>query len=136
HYSIAPVQTFPTADGWLFVMCMTESYFVDLTLALDRADLKANPRFATISARQENREELTQILDAEFRKHPNGYWLETLAGTLPVAPVLDLAQALDNPFLLETGMIGELPHPLRPGMRGLANPIKVNGYRSEQLACS
>ena len=27
HYSVAPVQTFPTADGWIFIMCMTDKFW-------------------------------------------------------------------------------------------------------------
>ena len=55
---------------------------------------------------------------------------------LPIAPVLDLAQALDNPFLRATDMIRDLPHPAKPEMRALANPIKVDGKRLEQSVCS
>ena len=136
HFANAPVQTFPTADGWLFVMCMTERFFDELALALGRPDLKADARFATMPARLAHREVLTAILDTEFRRFPNGYWMETLAGKLPIAPVLDLAQALDNPFVVETGMIRDRPHPLRPGLRALANPIRINGQRPDQVACS
>jgi len=50
--------------------------------------------------------------------------------------VLDLAQALDNPFLRTTQMIRDVPHPAKPDMRALANPIKVNGERLEQAVCS
>ena len=39
HPSVAPVQTFPTADGWIFVMCMTEKFWHAL-----RRDRKAGPR--------------------------------------------------------------------------------------------
>jgi crotonobetainyl-CoA:carnitine CoA-transferase CaiB-like acyl-CoA transferase len=50
--------------------------------------------------------------------------------------VLDLAQALENPFLRSTGMIRDTPHPAKPDMRTLANPIKIDGKRLEQKACS
>ena len=30
HYSVAPVQTFPTSDGWLFIMCMTDKFWSEL----------------------------------------------------------------------------------------------------------
>ena len=30
HLSLAPVQTFPTADGWIFIMCMTEKFWLSL----------------------------------------------------------------------------------------------------------
>ena len=136
HYSVAPVQTFPTADGWLFVMCMTDKFFAQLATDIGRPELSNDARFSTIMRRQENREALTEIIDVELRKHPNAYWLGKLGGAIPIGPVLTLEQALDNPFLRATGMIRDLPHPLRPDMRTLANPIKVNGERLAQRACS
>jgi crotonobetainyl-CoA:carnitine CoA-transferase CaiB-like acyl-CoA transferase len=136
HYSVAPVQTFPTADGWLFVMCMTEKFWRALLEALGRPELAQDPRFATQASRQANRDALTAVIDAEFRQHPNAYWLDRLRGVLPVAPVLSLAQALDNPFLHATGMIRDVPHPAKPGMRALANPIRIDGKRLAQEPCS
>ncbi len=40
HLSVAPVQTFPTADGWIFIMCMTDKFWVNFVHALGRPDLK------------------------------------------------------------------------------------------------
>lgn len=136
HYSLAPVQTFPTADGWLFVMCMADKFWNELVDAMGRPDLKADPRFAKPDSRYVNQEALTEILDSEFRKHANHWWLEKLSGLLPIAPVLDLAQALNNPHLRSTNMIRNVPHPAKPDMRALANHIKINGQRLEQTACS
>jgi len=136
HFSVAPVQTFPTADGWVFIMCMTDRFFGELANAIGLAGLPADPRFATRALRQDNREALTAIIDAEMRKQPNVHWLRRLGGVLPIAPVLDLGDALDNPFLRETGMIRTTPHPQKPAMRTLANPIKVDGQRLDQAACS
>jgi crotonobetainyl-CoA:carnitine CoA-transferase CaiB-like acyl-CoA transferase len=136
HYAVAPVQTFPTADGWLFVMCMTDRFWTELTDALGRPDLEEDARFASPASRQAHREALAEILDGEFRKHPNSHWLEVLGGVLPVAPVLDLGEALDNPFLRASGMIRDLPHPAKPGLRALANPIKIDGKRLDQVPCS
>jgi crotonobetainyl-CoA:carnitine CoA-transferase CaiB-like acyl-CoA transferase len=136
HFSVAPVQTFPTADGWIFIMCMTDKFWGALVDALGRSDLKTDARFSQQAARQENRDALTQVLDAELRKHSTQHWLSKLGGLLPVAPVFDLEQALENPFLRETEMISNVPHPARPGMRALANPLKIDGRRIEQTVCS
>jgi crotonobetainyl-CoA:carnitine CoA-transferase CaiB-like acyl-CoA transferase len=136
HYSVAPVQTFPTADGWIFIMCMTDKFWEGLADAIGRADLKSDARFKTPASRQANREVLTALLDAELRKQPNRHWLAKLGGVLPIAPVLDLAAALDNPFLRETEMIRDVPHPARPDLRALANPIKIDGQRLGQAVCS
>ena len=82
-----------------------------------------------MTTRQANRDALTEIIDRELSKQSTAYWLGKFNGVLPVAPVLDLAQALDNPFLKTTEMINVISHPLKPDMRVLANPIKINGQR-------
>jgi crotonobetainyl-CoA:carnitine CoA-transferase CaiB-like acyl-CoA transferase len=136
HYSVAPVQTFPTADGWIFIMCMTDKFFGELARAIARPDLMNDPRFGTPSRRQQHRDALTEIIDAELSRETNAHWLGRLGGILPIAPVLDLAQALGNPLLRATEMIRNVPHPAKPGLRALANPIKVNGKRLDQAVCS
>ena len=42
---------------------------------------------------------------------------------------LDLAQALDNPFLETPKWSTSSPHPAKPEMRVLANPIRIDGER-------
>jgi crotonobetainyl-CoA:carnitine CoA-transferase CaiB-like acyl-CoA transferase len=135
HYSLAPVQTYPTADGWVFIMCMTDKFWLELADAVGRSDLKSEKQFSTSSLRHANRDELTEILDREFRKRPTRYWLDKLNGKVPIAPVLDIAEAIDNPYLAETQMISNVPHPDKPSLRALANPIKINGKRLEQVVC-
>jgi crotonobetainyl-CoA:carnitine CoA-transferase CaiB-like acyl-CoA transferase len=136
HYSVAPVQTFPTSDGWLFIMCMTDKFWGELLAAIGRTDLASDPRFATLTLRQANRDTLTGIIDGELKRQSTEYWLKKLNGVLPVAPVLDLAQALDSPFLQATEMIHTISHPAKPAMRVLSNPIKIDGQRLEQTPCS
>jgi crotonobetainyl-CoA:carnitine CoA-transferase CaiB-like acyl-CoA transferase len=58
HFSLAPVQTVPTSDGWVFVMCLTEKFWAALLDAIARPDLAKDPRFATAKARSENRDPL------------------------------------------------------------------------------
>lgn len=129
HPSAVPVQLFTTRDGWIFVMCMTEKFWQVLLGVLGRADLAADPLFADAKERRVNRAALTVALDAEFGRETTGHWLSRLQGLLPVAPVYDLPQALDNPFAAEVGMVRRLPHPARPDFRVLANPIKLDGER-------
>ncbi|HEX4764436.1 MAG TPA: CoA transferase [Usitatibacter sp.] len=136
HFSLAPVQTLPTADGWVFVMCLTEKFWNALLDVIGRQDLNSDPRFNTQAARNNNRDPLTAALDAEFRKQPTSHWMKVLAGLLPIAPVLELDEALDSPFLVTNGMISQVPHPARANLRVLANPIKINGQRLSQKVCS
>jgi len=135
HFSLAPVQTFPTTDGWIFVMCLTEKFWSALLSVMGRPDIGADPRFASQAARLENRQVLSDTLDGEFRKHPTSYWLKALGGLLPVAPVYSLGEALENPFLRTSHLVSAAPHPARPDFRVLANPIRINGERLAQRVC-
>jgi crotonobetainyl-CoA:carnitine CoA-transferase CaiB-like acyl-CoA transferase len=136
HFSVAPVQTFPTSDGWVFIMCMTDKFWGELLAAIGRTELASDPRFVTQALRQANRGVLMQLIDGEMKKQPTEFWLKRLNGVLPIAPVLELEQALDSPFLQATEMIHTIGHPAKSDMRVLSNPIKINGERLSQKPCS
>ncbi len=55
---------------------------------------------------------------------------------LPAAPVYRLDQALDSSFARETGMVTAVPHPVKGDLRILANPLRIDGERLAQSACS
>jgi len=132
HPSATPVQLFPTRDGWIFIMCMTDKFWGNLLAEIGREDLATDPRFATVTARREHRDALTGVLDEVFREETTAMWLQRLRHQLPAAPVLTLPQALDNPFAKSIGMVHGLPHPDMAAFRALANPIKLDGLRLPQ----
>ncbi len=136
HLSMAPVQTVRTSDGWIYVMCMTDKFWGNLVDRIGRPELKSDHRFVTPEARRANRDTLTAILDDQLSARTTAEWLEVLSGALPVAPILDVAQAFANPFLAETAMVETLAHPEEPELKVLANPIKLNGERLERAVCS
>jgi crotonobetainyl-CoA:carnitine CoA-transferase CaiB-like acyl-CoA transferase len=127
HPSVTPSQMFRTADGWIFVMAQLPKFWRVLIDRIGQAALADDPRFATGDGRLEHREALTALLDKIFMQHPTAYWLDLLAGHMPVAPVFQLNQALDSPFLHQRGMIDTVSHPDREELRVLANPIRVDG---------
>ena len=137
HLSLSPVQTFRTADGWIFIMCMTDKFWQALLRILQREELKSDERFTTPKLRKQNQEELTETLDATFAQAPTADWLNKLTGHLPVAPVLNLSEAMENPLLKTNAMINHIQHPQSPnGIKVLSNPIKIDGQRLEQKVCS
>ncbi|MCA0305022.1 MAG: CoA transferase [Proteobacteria bacterium] len=136
HLALAPVQTFPTRDGWIFIMCMTQKFWLALVEAMGRADLLADPRFADPNSRAVNRAELTDALDPTFRTRDTADWLQRFQGVLPAAPVHRLDQALDSAFTREAGMVSSVPHPVKGTLRVIANPLRIDGQRPAQAACA
>jgi crotonobetainyl-CoA:carnitine CoA-transferase CaiB-like acyl-CoA transferase len=135
HFSVAPVQTFPTADGWILIMCMSQKFWTELLRVLDQERLAGDPRFADGHARHTHRHELTEVLDSVFRSATTEQWLARLSGVLPIAPVYDVAEALSSPFARATGMIQSVVHPAKRDLELLASPIKINGERPTLAPC-
>ena len=129
HPSAVPVQLYRTGDGWIFVMCMTQKFWEELMAIVDAPEIATDPRFATMASRREHRDGLTPLLDAALARDTTANWLAKMQGRLPAAPVYDMAQALENPFVSAIGMIRATPHPQRPGFRSFANPIRLDEQR-------
>lgn len=136
HPSVVPCELVRSADGWLFVMCMTQKFWEALAQGIGRPDLLRDPRFATAADRRASRETISMLLDDAFRSATTAEWMQRLGGKLPVAPVLDLPKALDNPYVASVGMIQAVPHPAEPALRLLASPVKLDGLRPPSRVCS
>jgi crotonobetainyl-CoA:carnitine CoA-transferase CaiB-like acyl-CoA transferase len=124
---VTPSQTFRTADGWIFVMAQLPKFWTRLVEVIGRPDLAADERFATPAARLHNRDALTRELDAVFGTASGAEWVERLGGTVPVAPVRTMPEALTTEVAGD--LLDEVDHPARPGMKVLANPLRIAGER-------
>ena len=125
------MQTYKTADGWIFVMCMKESFWAALCDALG---LKPDARFSSMAARLENRAALTTALDRVFKEKNTADWLKLLSGRVPVGPVNDMRKALENPFVASSGMVQSIDHPKKRGLRVFTLPVKIDGERPRAVA--
>ena len=129
HPSATPSQMFRSADGWMFVMCQLPKFWTILTERIERTDLATDPRFVTEADRLANRSVLSDLLDGIFSTRSTRHWQIMLEGSVPIAPVNQLDQALDSPWLNTIGMTDTVSHPDREEFRVLASPIRIDGKR-------
>ena len=130
HPSIVPSQLFRTEDGWLFVMCQTPKFWALFCEGVQRPDLPADERFIDPPSRLAHREALQAEIEQTLETAPSAHWMALLAGVVPVAPVNGIAEALDNPFAEEVGMLNQVDHPQREdGLRMLSSPFRIDGQR-------
>lgn len=127
HPSATPCQLYRTRDGWIFIMCNKEKFWVTLTKLIDRPAWAEDPEFASFPSRLRNREKLTQMLDEVLMAASTAEWVAKFAGKVPSAPIYDLKQALDNEFVAERKMILDVPHPARGTIRLMSSPIRCSG---------
>lgn len=105
HPSLVPAQNFATSDGHISVFVGNDAMWRRLTEALADPWL-ADPRFASIRARQEAREEIVSRLAAVFAGAGRDHWVNLLERFgVPCAPVNDLGQALAEQQVADRGLV-------------------------------
>ena len=124
HPSLVPCQLYKTKDGWIFLMCNKEKFWSVLCDKIGHAEWAEDPRFSAFPDRLENRDLLTEMLDSALSEKSTGDWMRAFAGAVPAAPLNDVAQALENPYVTERGRIQELTKPDGQKVRVLASPIQ------------
>jgi crotonobetainyl-CoA:carnitine CoA-transferase CaiB-like acyl-CoA transferase len=98
HLQIVPYQLFATADGWLVLAVGNDGQWQRWCQAAGRADLAADPRFATNTLRVQNRQILVPLVEDVFRTRSTQAWQELLlAAEVPHAPLWDYAQLFAHP---------------------------------------
>ncbi len=135
HPSLTPSQLYRTSDGWLFVMCNKEKFWPILAEALGHPEWSTDPRFASFPARLEHRTEITEMLDQVLSERTTAEWLELLQGAAPVAPVNDVAEALENPFVAAGDRVAGFTGPDGEELlRMAAGPVRVAGAEQPRRA--
>jgi crotonobetainyl-CoA:carnitine CoA-transferase CaiB-like acyl-CoA transferase len=124
HPSIVPCQAYRTQDGWIYLMCNKEKFWPLLCEKIGAPELGRDPRYARFPDRLRARDELTDVLDGLLSRRTTAEWLADFGGAIPAAPIHDVAQALDNPFVRERGMIETLHTPDGAAVTMLANPVR------------
>ncbi len=135
HPSLTPSQLYRTRDGWIFIMCNKEKFWPILAEKIGRPELSTDQRFATFGDRLRNRDELTQLLDQAFSGRDTAAWIDILGGSVPAAPVNDVAQALDSDFVRTSDRLAAFTrHEAGGPLDMLTSPILVNGARLPTMA--
>ena len=127
HPSLTPCQLYRTADGWLFVMCNKEKFWQVFAREIGCPEWLEAPHYRDYAARLAHRGRLSDEVDAVLGEATTAHWLATLEGKVPVAPVYDVAEALESPFVREQGRVMEAAHPTRGTVRTMACPIRCPG---------
>lgn len=89
-----------------------EKFWLALLTAVGRMDLSEDPRFNKRDARRQNYEDLEQELAPVFVTRTRKDWLKRLeAHDVPVAPLYNVAEVLDDPQVAHLKMTEALEHP-------------------------
>jgi CoA:oxalate CoA-transferase len=124
HPLITPFDTFDAADRPFAICAGNDKLFADLCEAIGKPELVTQPRFKTNFDRMTNNVALKAELESVLKTQPASHWLKVIdAAGVPVAPLLDIAEAVDLPQTKARNMVIEAGGIQMPG-----NPVKISGY--------
>jgi len=128
HNSIVPYGAFPTKDGYVIVACLMERFWHNFARCLGMEELITDDRFALYEQRLANREELEPIICARMPEASTAEWLDRLsASDVPNAPILSIAEALEQDHVVDRHLIETVTHPVVGDMRIVRSPIRFDG---------
>ncbi|HKZ14237.1 MAG TPA: CoA transferase [Solirubrobacterales bacterium] len=127
HPSISPYEVYATGDGELVLAVGNDRQFAALCEVIGAADLPADPRFATNSARVENRKPLGAELERHLAARPAAEWsTELLARRVPAGQVNDLGAAFEFAAGIGLAPTVEIPREDGSTVSLTRNPIRLS----------
>jgi crotonobetainyl-CoA:carnitine CoA-transferase CaiB-like acyl-CoA transferase len=124
----APYNTFPTTDGWVAIHVVTEAHWPNLLKAMDREDLRDDPRFGTNPDRAKHMEDTEAVVAAWTRIHTKA---EVVAAAkrhrVPCAPVRNAVEVMHDPHMHARGMLQHVEHPSLGPVIMPNSPLRLHG---------
>ena len=127
HATIAPYETFTTADGEIVIAVGNDGIWERFCAAVDLPELAADPRFKTNKDRMENYDAMRPPIDRAFRVRTSAEWIAILnAAGVANGEVRDIGQMLSDPQLAARNMVATLMHPTVGATKVIGAPIKLS----------
>jgi CoA:oxalate CoA-transferase len=113
HPSTSPCGIFEARDGYVVITALVH-HWEHFVKTIGKPELLSDPRFNPTSVRVQNRLELVPIIEQWLKSFPSrDDALKILnANHILAAPVLSVAQAMEQPQLTERGFIQHVEHPV------------------------
>jgi len=129
HPTNTPMGCFPTADGHLNIAATSNKNFKIFCKLIDRENMAADPRFASIASRRQNKEAMNAMIADALQAKTTAEWFElVVAAGLPCGPVYDIEQAFADPQVEALRLRRSVTHPRLGELDLVAQPCEITGF--------
>jgi crotonobetainyl-CoA:carnitine CoA-transferase CaiB-like acyl-CoA transferase len=126
HFVHVPYNTYRTADGFIIVAVIFDSFWERLVELLDVAEFR-DAKYRHQPGRLADKAVIDARLNEIFATQGTAHWVERLTSVrVPCAPVNRFSEALSDPQVRHRGMVVEIPHPEGGAVQAPGNPIKLS----------
>ena len=133
--AIAPYNIYPTADGYVAIICIREGHWRKLLRAMNRESLAEDDRLTNMTTRSQHMELTDQIV---------GEWTQSLTteevfkicqeNEVVCAPVQSIEDVMNDPHLLERGSIQDARRADGTTMTLLNTPLRFKDVEPPPVA--
>ena len=110
HPSLAPYQDFSTLDGNVLLAIGNDGQFARFCAAIEQNGWAQDARFATNTARVQNRAALLELMKQQMLLRTTADWIALLEDkAVPCGPINTVAQAFEDPQVKARGLLKTLP---------------------------
>lgn len=123
----AAYRAFQCADGRWVNIGPSNRLWPAACKTLGVPELIEDPRFNTATLRVQNHRELSRLFQEQFCKRPAEEWICAFQRVgIPVGPIKNVAEILDDPHVKAREMVVEVDHPVIGRMKTLGVPVKLS----------
>lgn len=129
--TMAPYNVYPTLDGNIAILTVSESHWKTLTELFQKESWQTDKRFCTKDARIKHMNELdTEISEITKQEKKDALFERLAAARVPCAPVRELDEVVHDKHLHETGMLHWVEHPIYGEMLAHSTPLQFQDHES------
>lgn len=122
---VSPYNAYPTADGWIAILCLHDRHWESLCKVMGREELVSDPSYSTNSARAVRMDDVDVAVSMWTHSLPTAAIDTALRSAgVPSAPVKALREVLDDPQVTERGLLQHHVTPDRDWWT-LASPLRL-----------
>lgn len=108
----SPYNVYPTADGYIAIICVGEAHWRSLTRVMGDEALGDDPRFTNLQSRVAHMDLIDETVANWTSQHLTAELFERLmAAHVPCAPVRTLDEVVNDPNMHTRGALTHIDHP-------------------------
>ena len=130
----APYNVYPTRDGYIAIICVSEIHWKSLLGVMQRQDLLTDPRFADLKSRVEHVDEIDELVGAftsGFKKQELFDLL--MRSRVPCSPVRDLDEVVNDEHMHARRALEWVEHPMYGRVCLPNSPMRYDGVEPMEI---
>jgi crotonobetainyl-CoA:carnitine CoA-transferase CaiB-like acyl-CoA transferase len=132
HPTNTPMGLFPTADGFINLAATSNKNFQKLCRLIDRDKMANDPRFASPTLRNRNKEALNELITTALRAKTSQHWSDIMvAEGMTCGPVYNVREVFADPQVEQLRIKRGVTHPRLGDIDLIAQPCEITGFDRE-----